>query len=227
MFFCRSGYLGIQEYAPVLWNGDQHTDTTRDYGMPCVMPASFSLGFSGVPLVHCDIGGFFSFLKLKRNGELFTRWMEMACFSLLMRSHEALRPWANAQFDAPEVLPHTVRLTRIHAALRPYLERCLESAAEGVAVLRPDFWEAMDYTASRDEYAYFLGDELFVAPVIDLHKKTRRVSLPAGDWVHLWTGEPYAGGASYTVPAPLGQIPVFYRANGEFKALFETLPLGD
>ncbi|MBR3475050.1 MAG: hypothetical protein IKH34_08300 [Oscillospiraceae bacterium] len=41
-FFSRSGYVGIQSYAPILWNGDQHTDTTRDYGMPCVMPASFT-----------------------------------------------------------------------------------------------------------------------------------------------------------------------------------------
>ncbi|MGX8692471.1 MAG: alpha-glucosidase [Clostridia bacterium] len=223
MFFCRSGYLGVQEYAPVLWNGDQHTDTTRDYGLPCVMPASFSLGFSGVPMVHCDIGGFFSFGKMKRNGELFTRWMEMACFSLLMRSHESLRPWANAQFDAPEVLPHTVRLTRIHAALRPYLERCLAGVKEGVAVLRPDFWEAMDFDASCDPYAYFLGDELFVAPVIDLHKKSRRVFLPAGDWVHLWSGKDYEGGREYTVSAPLGQPPVFYRRNGAFRALFASL----
>ena len=223
MFFCRSGYLGVQSYAPILWNGDQHTDTTRDYGLPCVMPASFSLGFSGVPMIHCDIGGFFSFGKLKRNGELFTRWMEMACFSLLMRSHESIRPWANAQFDAPKVLPHTVRLTGIHAALRPYLERCLAQAAEGVAVLRPDFWEAMDQSASRDPYAYFLGDELFVAPVIDLRKKDRRVFLPAGDWVHLWSGEAYAGGKAYTVPAPLGRPPVFYRRDGDFRALFASL----
>ena len=223
MFFCRSGYLGIQKYAPVLWNGDQHTDTTRDYGLPCVMPASFSLGFSGVPMIHCDIGGFFSFGKLKRNGELFIRWMEMACFSLLMRSHESIRPWANAQFDAPEVLPHTVRLTGIHAALRPYLECCLEQAAEGVAALRPDFWPAVDFGAGRDPYAYFLGDELFVAPVIDLHKKSRRVFLPSGDWVHLWSGEAYAGGEAHTVPAPLGQPPVFYRKDGAFRALFASL----
>ena len=223
MFFCRSGYLGVQSYAPLLWNGDQHTDTTRDYGLPCVMPASFSLGFSGVPLVHCDIGGFFSFQKLRRNEELFTRWMEMACFSLLMRSHESIRPWANAQFDAPQVLPHTVRLTKIHAALRPYLEHCLRGAAEGVAVLRPDFWEAMDYGASREPYAYFLGDELFVAPVIDLRKKDRRVALPAGEWVHLWTGRAYAGGAEHTVPAPLGQPPVFYRKDGAFRGLFASL----
>ena len=223
MFFCRSGYLGVQEYAPVLWNGDQHTDTTRDYGLPCVMPASFSLGFSGVTMVHCDIGGFFSFMKLKRNGELFTRWMEMACFSLLMRSHESIRPWANAQFDAPEVLPYTVSLTKIHTALRPYLEDVLRGAAEGVAAIRPDFWEAMDYSVSRDPYAYFLGDELFVAPVIDLHRKSRRVHLPAGDWVHLWSGKFYSGGKDYTVPAPLGQPPVFYRALGGHRALFASL----
>ena len=42
MFFMRSGYVGVQSYAPVLWNGDQHTDFTKDYGMPCVMPASFA-----------------------------------------------------------------------------------------------------------------------------------------------------------------------------------------
>ena len=219
-FFTRSGYLGIQKYAPVMWNGDQHTDTTRDYGMPCVMPASFSLGFSGVTAVHCDIGGFFSFGKLKRSEELFTRWMEMCCFSLLMRSHEAIRPWANAQFDAPGVLPHTVRLTNIHAALKPYIEKCTADAGEGIPALRPDFWEEMSRRAGRDEYSYFLGDELFVCPVIREHKKERAVYLPAGEWIHFWSGKEYSGPCGCTVPAPLGEIPVFYRKNGAYAELF-------
>ena len=220
MFFSRSGYLGIQEYAPVMWNGDQHTDTTKDYGLPCVMPASFSLGFSGVTMIHCDIGGFFSFGKLRRNGELFTRWMEMAAFSLLMRSHESIRPWANAQFDAEKVLPHTVRLTQLHRALRPYLDRCIDRASQGLPALRPDFWEAMDYGASRDEYAYFLGDDLFVAPVIRLHTARRKVWLPEGRWVHFWTGKVYRGGRGYTVRAPLGQPPVFWREGSPYAPLF-------
>ena len=220
MFFSRSGYLGIQEYAPVMWNGDQHTDTTKDYGLPCVMPASFSLGFSGVTMVHCDIGGFFSFGKLKRSQELFTRWMEMSAFSLLMRSHESIRPWANAQFDAEKVLPHTVRLTQLHRALRPYLDCCIEGAMQGRPALRPDFWEAMDYGASRDEYAYFLGDELFVAPVIRLHTARRKVYLPEGRWVHFWTGKVYQGGRAHTVAAPLGRPPAFYREGGAHAALF-------
>ena len=222
MFFTRSGYLGIQEYAPIMWNGDQHTDTTKDYGMPCVMPASFSLGFSGVPMVHCDIGGFFSFAKMKRSKELFVRWMEMGAFSLLMRSHESIRPWANAQFDANGVTPFTVRLTKAHVALRPYLEHCMALAQEGLPVLRPDFFPENDAKKGRDPYAYFLGDDLFVCPVIREGERVRTVQLPKGEWVHLWTGEAYAGGKKYRVDAPLGQLPVFYRKNSPFTSVFQT-----
>ena len=220
MFFMRSGYVGVQTYAPVLWNGDQHTDLTKDYGMPCVMPASFSLGFSGVPMVHCDIGGFFSFLKLKRKPELFTRWMEMCAFSLLMRSHESIRPWANAQFDAPEVKAHTVRLTNIHAALKPYIRHCEELARSGLPAMRPDFYEAMDYAKSRDMYSYFLGEDLFVCPVIKRHAKKREVFLPEGEWIDFWTGREYKGGAKYLVPALLGQTPVFYKKGSRYTEVF-------
>ena len=171
-------------------------------------------------MVHCDIGGFFSFGKLKRDDELFVRWMEMCTFSLLMRSHESIRPWANSQFDAPAVTPHTVRLTNIHAALRPYIDRCIADAQRGVPALRPDFYEAMDYGASRDMYSYFLGPDLYICPVIERHAKKRQVHLPAGDWVHFWTGKPYAGGQSYAVDALLGQLPVFYKKDSAYSDLF-------
>ena len=227
LFFMRSGYLGVQTYAPILWNGDQHTDTTHDYGMPCVMPASFSLGFSGVPMVHCDIGGFFSFGKMRRDDELFVRWMEMGCFSLLMRSHESIRPWANSQFDARAVKPHTVALTNLHVALKPYIDRCIEDAQRGIPAIRPDFYEAMDYGASRDMYSYFLGPDLYVCPVIQRRARRRTVHLPAGDWVHLWTGKAYAGGGEYLVDAPLGQLPVFYKKDSSYSDLFRGAVAGN
>lgn len=221
-FFSRSGYPGVQSWAPILWNGDQHTDWTKDYGMPCVMPASFNLGFSGVSLVHADVGGFFSFPKIKRGPELFIRWMEMACFSPLMRSHESLRPWANAQFDHPQVLPYTVKLTKLHAALRPYLERLLAEAREGLPAIRPDFWEAVDYGASRDPYSYFLGSELYVCPVIEAGLRYRPVFLPEGRWVHFWTGRELEGGKEYRVGCSLGKIPVFYRKGSPFTDVFKA-----
>ena len=206
-----------------MWNGDQHTDLTRDYGMPCVMPASFSLGFSGAPMVHSDIGGFFSFGKMKRDDELFIRWMEMNTFSPLMRSHESIRPWANSQFDAPDVLPHTVRLTSIHAALRPYIEYCLKQAAEGIPVMRPDFWNAVDYSASRDEYSYFFGDDIYVCPVIEKNAMERTVWLPEGDWTGFWDGKAYRGGSEIRMKAPLGKLPVFYRTGSSFRELFSRI----
>ena len=222
MFFTRSGYLGIQQYAPLLWNGDQHTDYTRDYGLPCIMPACFSLGFSGVTMLHWDIGGFFSFGKLRRDDELFIRWLETGAFSLMMRSHESIRPWANSQFDAPNVLPHTVALTRVHAAMRPYIEKCIKDAARGVPAIRPDFWDGLDYSRSRDEYSYFFGDDLFVAPVIKKGAATRRVMLPDGEWLHFWSGAPYKGGHDYLVSAPLGRPAVFYRKGSEFASVFRN-----
>ena len=172
-------------------------------------------------MVHCDIGGFFSFAKMKRSKELFVRWMEMGAFSLLMRSHESIRPWANAQFDAPGVTPFTVQLTKAHVALRPYLEHFMALAQEGLPVLRPDFFPENDAKKGRDPYAYFLGDDLFVCPVIREGEHVRTVHLPKGEWVHLWTGEGYAGGKKYRVDAPLGQLPVFYRKDSTFAAVFQ------
>ena len=220
MFFTRSGYLGEQSYAPIMWNGDQHVDLTKDYGMPCIMPATFSLGFSGVPLVHSDIGGFLSIGKLKRSDELFVRWMEMNTFSPLMRSHESIRPWANSQFDAPAVLPHTVRLTNLHVALKPYIEHCIAEAAEGIPVMKPDFWHAVDYAKSRDEYSYFLGDDLYVCPVIEKNASKRTVHLPEGAWTGLWDNKKHRGGSSFNADAPLGRLPVFYRTDSPYAELF-------
>ena len=223
LFFTRSGYLGAQTYAPIMWNGDQHTDLTKDYGMPCVMPASFSLGFSGLTLVHSDVGGFFSFGKMKRDGELFTRWMEMCAFSPLMRSHESIRPWANAQFDAEGVAHFTVKLTRVHAGLKPYIRHCIGQARQGIPAMRPDFWEEGSYAESSDPYSYFFGDDLFVAPVIAKKAVKRTVHLPRGKWRCFWCGKEYEGGKTYTVSAPLGKIPVFYRSESPFAPLFETV----
>ena len=137
-----------------------------------------------------------------------------------MRSHESIRPWANSQFDAPAVLPHTVRLTGIHAALRPYIEQCLKKAEKGIPVMKPDFWNAVDYRQSRDEYSYFFGDDMYICPVIEKNAKERTVHLPEGSWTGFWDGQPYKGGSSYTVEAPPGRIPVFYRTESAFKELF-------
>ena len=41
------------------------------------------------------------------------------------------------------------------------------------------------------EYQFMVGAELMVAPVLDPDTDTVEVYLPAGGWVHLWTGGRY------------------------------------
>ena len=56
--------------------------------------------------------------------------------------------------------------------------------------------------------------------MIERKAKTRKVWLPAGSWVNFWTGRVMIGGREYTVPAPLGKPPVFYRKGSPYKDLF-------
>ena len=95
-------------------------------------------------------------------------------------------------------------------------------AQEGLPVLRPDFFPEGRAAKGRDPYAYFLGDDLFVCPVIREGERVRTVHLPKGEWVHFWTGEGYAGGKKYRVDAPLGQLPVFYRKESTFAPVFQA-----
>lgn len=59
-----------------------------------------------------------------------------------------------------------------------------------------------------------LGTEFMVAPVLDPGEETVELYLPAGRWVHLWTGRKYgsrATGGYVTVEAPIGRPAVFYK----------------
>ncbi len=224
-FFTRSTYNGSQKYTTMMWNGDQHTDFTKDYGMPCTIPASFNLGFSGMSMVHSDIGGFISFQKLQRDPEIFTRWMEMNTFSMVMRSHETIRPEANSQPYDDAIIENTAKLTNVHVALTPYLKECAKQAHEGIPVMRPDFYEDNDFSLRKELYSYFLGDEIFVCPVIARHATERIVHLPSGNWKQFFVNKEFEGSKEIKVDAPLGMPIAFYRADGKFASLFETIKL--
>jgi alpha-glucosidase len=59
-----------------------------------------------------------------------------------------------------------------------------------------------------------VGAELMVAPVLDPDTDTVELYLPAGGWVHLWTGGTHGSpgrGVYETVSAPIGGPAVFYR----------------
>jgi len=63
-----------------------------------------------------------------------------------------------------------------------------------------------------------------VAPVYEEGRRDWSLYLPEDRWVNMWTGETLNGG-DITVAAPMGQPPVFYRADSEWQSLFASLRL--
>ncbi len=227
LFFMRAGFTGVQKHCPLLWGGDQSVDFSRHDGLVTVICGALSSGLLGNAYHHSDIGGYTSLFGNVRTPELLMRWAEMAAFTPVMRTHEGNRPRENVQIDQdPEVLSHFARMTRIYRHLAPYLKSLsVEAVERGLAVQRPLF---LHYQQDRQTYtiqdSYLYGADMLIAPVWQAAKEERAVYLPQGErWVHVWTGEEFAGGAEIQIAAPLGQPPVFYRAGCAQEALFAGL----
>lgn len=223
-FFMRAGYTGVQKYCPLLWAGDQCVDFSRHDGLNTVICAALSSGLMGNAYHHSDIGGYTSLFNNRRTKELFERWTDMAAFTPMMRTHECNRPDENFQFDQdPNTVAHLARMTNIYRHLVPYLKSLVEEASsKGYPVQRPLFvhFEHDPNTYDiQDQYMY--GSDLLVAPVHAQGVSEWKVYLPANEtWVNVWNQQEIQGGQSITVPAPIGQPPVFYRKNSTWSELF-------
>ena len=225
VFYMRAGAAETQRYSTLMWAGDQNVDWSADDGLPSAVTAALTLGMSGFGLNCSDAGGYTTLFYLRRDEELMKRWLEFSCFTPVIRSHEGNRPATNVQlYDTPDLLAFTARITRLHDALLPYLREAVnQNAAAGLPVMRPLFFAQDCAEAWRtDRYAYLLGNDLLIAPVVEPGADVRSLWLPEGDWIHLWSGDAFTGG-NVQVKAPLGQPPVFYRGGSSFRMLFESL----
>ncbi|MCR5041837.1 MAG: alpha-glucosidase [Clostridia bacterium] len=219
-FFTRAGHTGTVKYSTMMWNGDQHTDFSADFGIGSVIPATLNLAMSGFGLTHSDLGGYTTFPPMQRNEELFFRWCELSAFSPLMRSHEGNRPAENVQFDRSEkTLDHHARYSKIHKALAPYINAAIRQCAEkGTPVMRPLFYHYDEYAAYNTDDEYLLGRDILVAPIISEGVSGRLVWLPEDEWTNVLTGERIAPGPHH-IKAGLDEIPVFVRTGSEIESV--------
>ncbi|WP_318372379.1 alpha-glucosidase [Enterobacter sp.] len=225
LFFMRAGSTGSQKYSTMMWAGDQNVDWSLDDGLASVVPAALSLAMSGHGLHHSDIGGYTTLFDMKRSKELLLRWCDFNAFTPMMRTHEGNRPGDNWQFDSDaETIAHFARMTTVFTTLKPYIKNAVaQNAKTGLPVMRPLFLHYEDDARAYSlKYQYLFGRDLLVAPVYEEGRDDWTLYLPQDAWINLWTGERCDGG-DVTVAAPLGQPPVFYRADSEWASLFSTL----
>ena len=225
VFFNRSGYSRSPRYSTLFWLGDQLVSWDEHDGIKSAVTGLLSSGLSGYALEHTDIGGYTTIdhplLKYHRSKELLMRWIELAAFTVVFRTHEGNRPEVNYQiYSDGETLRHFSRFAKVYAAWEPYrMELVREAAETGLPVVRHQFVHfPHDPKVYALDYQFMVGSEFMVAPVLDPGEEAVEVYLPAGRWVHLWSGREYGSpeeGIYETVDAPIGEPAVFCKEGSD------------
>ena len=228
LLFYRSASLGSNRDMNLFWAGDQTTDWGRNDGIKSVTSILGHMGVSGYAYSHSDIGGYttpFVFPgaanptgAVAREAETLGRWGELAAVSsAVFRTHEGNIPQINAQFYTDDkTYGYFAYNARMFRALAPYRRSVLdrESAKKGWPLFRlPVLYHPEDKIARAISYeSFYLGADLYVAPVLDKGVTELEVYLPGSKkntYDHVWTGQRFTGGQKVKVPAPLGQPAVF------------------
>lgn len=242
VFFTRSAYTLSPGYSTLFWEGDQLVSWDANDGIKTAVIGLLSSGMSGFSFNHSDIGGYTTItnplMNYHRSKELLLRWMELNAFTTIYRTHEGNLPDANAQFYTDnETYSQFSRCAKLYTAWGPYRRQLVQEAAlTGLPVVRhPCIHYPDDPEVYKISYQQFMvGSEFMVAPVLEQGNTKVSVYLPAGEWVHAWSGTKYGDamkGSYIIIDAPLGKPAVFYKAGSgvgeEFRSnMIELFDLG-
>lgn len=207
----RAGYAGLQRHA-MQWTGDNSSWWEHLW---MTMPQLANMGLSGVAWAGVDIGGFFG----DTTGELLTRWYEIGIFQPYCRNHAAKGTRLQEPWTFGEPYTSIIReMVTLRQRLLPYLYTVFEECHRtGAPILRPLLFEyPEDETTYTTDDEVMLGHALLIAPITRHGIEHRHVYLPEGTWFHWWTGERIDGPAHILAHAPLGQPPIYARADTPF-----------
>lgn len=212
--FSRWGGYGSHRY-PIGFSGDTVVSWASLSFQPYFTATAANVGYGWWS--H-DIGGH---MIGTEDPELYTRWVQYAVFSPILRLHSTNNPahdrtpWGYRQ----EVLDITRAAMQLRHALIPYLyTMAWRNSQSNLPFILPMYY---DYPEHEEAYncfhQYFFGSELLAAPFIfpqdEVLQRTRQVVwLPAGDWFHFFTGEHYQGNKWIAEYGKLDDIPVFAKA---------------
>ena len=204
----RAGYAGLQRHA-LQWTGDNSSWWEHVW---MSMPQLMNMGLSGVAWAGVDVGGFFD----DCDGELLARFTEFGVFQPFCRNHSIKGSRRQEPWVFGEPYESVCRkMIQLRQRLLPYLYTLFEECHRtGAPILRPLIFEyPEDETTYTTDDEFLLGDALLVAPITRPGIEHRHVYLPQGTWFHFWTGERFDGPAHVLAHAPLGEPPIYVRAN--------------
>jgi alpha-glucosidase len=221
LIFHRSASASSNHYSRLYWAGDQ-TPTLDDCdGLASAVTALITGGISGMSVNHTDIGGFTSIMhpmyKLARSKEVMFRWMEVAAFTPIFRTHEGnFSNSLNYQFYSDDDgFEQLAKMSKLHDALGWYFKILENEAVEkGFPMIRAlHLHYPLDKKCKSIKTQFLLGSDLLVNPVYRVKANYVDAWLPNDKWVSPYTGAVYTGGAA-RLSAPVGKPAVLIRSRG-------------
>lgn len=164
-----------------------------------------------------DIGGHY---WGARSNELTARWVQLGCFSPILRLHSEKSHWNSKEpwkyeRDCYEVMKDFLILRH---RLVPFLFTMnVRASYDNEPIVQPMYWNHKDKEASTVPNQYYFGPDLIVAPITSPNSKSTllggtRAWLPPGRWIDIFTPSMvYDGNREIKVHRPLSKIPVFAK----------------
>jgi alpha-glucosidase len=200
----RAAFAGIQRYAAV-WSGDNVASEEHFFlGIRLML----SMAMSGVPFNGPDVGGFVG----DAGKNLFVRWVSVASFFPFFRLHSMIdsrdnEPWSYGEL-AESIATNFIRLR--YKLLSNLYSAFYRHSQTGETLVSPGFWHVENQTfETRFQHQFLWADALWMAPCSP-EQQAVEVQLPEGNWMHLFTGNWYAGGMHW-MACPTDQFPVLAK----------------
>ena len=197
--FSRAGYTRSPAYS-LFWVGDEDStwEALRDN-----ITAGLNVSISGNPFWGWDIAGFSGEIP---SAKLYRRSVELAVFTPIFQLHSEdpgdpvpsseRTPWnISRAYDDESIIDYYRRFASLRMTLSPYIYReSLHASRTGRPLTLPLF--LIEKGNDPEDLSYMFGREIVVSPAVDEEMKVRKVILPEGEWVNLWSGETYSGTVS-------------------------------
>jgi len=203
----RSTYSGGQRYSSV-WTGDNIASWEHLW---VANVQTQRLSISGFSFVGSDIGGFTEHPTM----ELFVRWIQLAVFHPLMRTHSSgdhgeQEPWSFGE-EATDLVREAIEL---RYKLLPYhYTNFYQYVKEGKPMIRPlSFYDPEDNQTWYRQDEFVFGEHIMVCPVLGPDRPGRRLYLPKGNWYHFYSDELLEGGKEIYMDTPINEIPILIKA---------------
>jgi alpha-D-xyloside xylohydrolase len=216
----RSAFAGQQRYSANTWSGDIGSNWPT---FKRQIPAAVNFSLTGLPYWNADIGGFFAGSWNKDGGinrpgfrELYTRWLQFATFTPMMRSHGTDIPREIYQFGkrGDQVFDVLEKFINLRYSLLPYTYATAWNVTNnGGSIIRSLYSSfGQDKQGYENNTEFMFGNAFLVAPVTESGAKNQSVYLPAGvKWYDFWTGEVIDGGKTVERATPIDILPLYVQ----------------